>query len=98
MQKKLSREKNVLLTRVARFFLVQHTKIYQITIKNTKWPQNIPNGIKIDQQAIKQTNIFKCKYLWKIPKLGFLVQKSGKPVPLSDRYYKTAKKITHNVV
>jgi hypothetical protein len=27
-----------------------------------------------------------------------LVQKSGKPVPLSDRYYKTAKKITHNVV
>jgi hypothetical protein len=48
-----------LITRVARFFLVQHTKtrkIYQITIKCTKWPQNIldggknrPTGHKINQ-------------------------------------------------
>jgi hypothetical protein len=33
--------------RVARFFLVQHTKmgnIYQITISYTNWPQNIPDG------------------------------------------------------
>jgi hypothetical protein len=38
--------------RVARFFLVQHTKtgkIYQKTIQYTKQPQNIPNGRKIDQ-------------------------------------------------
>jgi hypothetical protein len=42
--------------RVARFFLAQHTKtgkIYQMTIKYTKWPQKIPNGCKIDQTAIK---------------------------------------------
>jgi hypothetical protein len=53
-------------TRVARFFLKQHTKtgkIYQITIayvyqmatKYTKWPQNIPNGHKIYQMATKYT-------------------------------------------
>jgi hypothetical protein len=35
---------------------VQHIKtgkIYQITIKYNKWPQNLPNGCKIDQKAIK---------------------------------------------
>jgi hypothetical protein len=26
-------------------------KIYQITLKYTKWPQNIPNGLKIDKMA-----------------------------------------------
>jgi hypothetical protein len=39
-------------SRVARFFLVERTKkgkIYQITIKYTKWPQNIPNVHNIDQ-------------------------------------------------
>jgi hypothetical protein len=38
--------------RVARFFLVQHIrtgKNIQMTIKYAKWPQNIPNGRKIDQ-------------------------------------------------
>jgi hypothetical protein len=38
--------------RVARFFLVQHTKtgkICQITIKYTKRPLHIPNGHKIYQ-------------------------------------------------
>jgi hypothetical protein len=41
---------------VARFFLVQNTKagkIYQITTKYTEWPQNILNGRKIDQVAVK---------------------------------------------
>jgi hypothetical protein len=36
--------------RVARFFLVQHTKtvkIYQITTIYTKWPQTIPIGHKL---------------------------------------------------
>jgi hypothetical protein len=35
--------------RVARFFLVEHTKtgkIYQITIKCTKWPQSIHMVVK----------------------------------------------------
>jgi hypothetical protein len=71
-------------TRVARFTLVQHTKtgkIYQMTIKRsnvhkiyqiyTKWPQNIPNGGKIDQTNIKCTNIFHRKNLQSLPKLGF---------------------------
>jgi hypothetical protein len=42
-------------TRVARFFVVHCTKtgkIYQITMKYTKWTQNIPNGCKIDQMAM----------------------------------------------
>jgi hypothetical protein len=46
--------------RVARFFLVQHTKkgkIYRMTIKYTRWPQHIPNGHKIYQMTIKYTNI-----------------------------------------
>jgi hypothetical protein len=44
------------VTRVARYLLVKHTKIgkiYKITIKNTKWPQNIPNGHKIYQMTLK---------------------------------------------
>jgi uncharacterized protein YwbE len=44
--------------RVARIVLLQHTKtgkIYQITIEKyaTKWPQDIPNGRKIDQNDHK---------------------------------------------
>jgi hypothetical protein len=34
---------------VARFFLVQQTKMGKIT----KWPQNMPNGCKINQMSIK---------------------------------------------
>jgi hypothetical protein len=58
--------------RVARFFLVQHTKMG----KNTKWPQDIPNGHlikqngrKIFQRDIEYTNIFHSRAL----KIGFLV-------------------------
>jgi hypothetical protein len=45
----------ILTTRVARLFLVQHTKtgkIYQIIIIYPEEPQNIPNGCKIDQMVI----------------------------------------------
>jgi hypothetical protein len=41
--------------RAARFFLLQHTKagrMYQMAIKSTKRPQNVPSGRKIDQLAI----------------------------------------------
>jgi hypothetical protein len=34
--------------------------------------ENIPNGSKIDQMAITYTNIFHCKALQNLPKLGFL--------------------------
>jgi hypothetical protein len=41
---------------VARFSLEQHTKtgkIYQKDSKYTKWPQDIPNGHRIYQMAVK---------------------------------------------
>jgi hypothetical protein len=48
-------------------------KIYQVTIRYTKWPQNMPNGLKMDQMAkIKYTNILHCNDLQNLPKLGFL--------------------------
>jgi hypothetical protein len=59
---------------VARFFVSQYTKtwkIYQITSKYTKVPQNMPNGSKIDQMAMKYTSIFHCQTLQNLPKLGF---------------------------
>jgi hypothetical protein len=49
--------KFLLFSRVARFFLVQHTKMEKynkITIKYTQWPQNIPNGHKIYQHLLLQ--------------------------------------------
>jgi hypothetical protein len=58
--------------RVARFLLVQHTKtgkIWQITIKYTKLPQNMPNRCKIDKMLMKCTNIFLCKAPQNLPKL-----------------------------
>jgi hypothetical protein len=56
-----SRE-NVPCTRVARFFLVQHTK----TGEN-------PTYYKIYQMAVKYTDIFHCKILQQLSKFGFLV-------------------------
>jgi hypothetical protein len=44
-----------------------------MTIKYSKLSQIIPNGGKIDQMAIKYTNIFHCKTLQNLPKLRFLV-------------------------
>jgi hypothetical protein len=56
-------------TRVARFFLVQNTKkIYQMAA-------TMATGRKVDQMAIKYTNVFHCKTLKKFPKLWFLVLK-----------------------
>jgi hypothetical protein len=46
-----------------------------MTTKYTKWPYSISNGRKIDQMVIKYTNIFNCKTLQNLPKLGFLVWK-----------------------
>jgi hypothetical protein len=46
-------------SRVARFFLPQYSKtgkIYQMTIRYTKWPHNIQYGRKIDQMATKCTS------------------------------------------
>jgi hypothetical protein len=48
-------------------------KIYQITTKYTKWPQNISNGRKIDQTVIKYTKIFHNKTLQNLPRMGFFV-------------------------
>jgi hypothetical protein len=47
--------------------------MYQIIARYTEWPQNIPDGRKIDQMAIKYTNNFHCKALQNLPKLGFVV-------------------------
>jgi hypothetical protein len=43
------------------------------SIKYHKWPENIPNGCKIDQMVVKYTIIFHRKPLQNLPKLGFLV-------------------------
>jgi hypothetical protein len=47
-------------------YIPNENQIYQTATK-------IPNGRKIDQTAIKYTNIFNCKILQNLPKLGFLV-------------------------
>jgi hypothetical protein len=72
-------------TRFARFFLVQHTKtgnIYQITIKYTKWPPNIPTGRKIDQMAIntKTYSIARRSRIYLNWDLCFENMPSGSPV------------------
>jgi hypothetical protein len=72
-------------TRVARFFLVQHTKTGENVpndhtyVKYTTWPQNIPHGHKIYQMVVKREqigikciDIFHCKILQNLPKFGFL--------------------------
>jgi hypothetical protein len=50
--------------------------MFQMTLRYTKLLQNIPNDRKIDQLGIKYTNIFNCKTLQNLPKLGFLVSKN----------------------
>jgi hypothetical protein len=47
--------------RVARLFFVQQTKIYQITIKFTKWQQNIPINLKVYKISMKCTKRFHFK-------------------------------------
>jgi hypothetical protein len=69
-------DEEMLDARVARFFLLQHTKtgknrqnnqkMCQMTIKYTKWLQNKPHGHKL-------YNIFHCRTLHNFPEFGFLV-------------------------
>jgi hypothetical protein len=59
--------------RVARFCLVQLTKIYQMTPKDPKWLQNVLNELKIFQMATKYTDIFSYICLPNLTKLVFLV-------------------------
>jgi ribosomal protein S8 len=58
-------------------------KIYQTGTKYTKQAQNIPNRHKIYQIGIKYTNIFRCKTLQNIPKLGFFGQNICHPATLA---------------
>jgi hypothetical protein len=50
-------------------------KMYQMTEKYSKWPNNIPNDHTIFQMTIQYTSIFHSKALQNLPKLGFLVWK-----------------------
>jgi hypothetical protein len=50
---------------------------------HTEWPQNITNGCKTDQTALKFTNIFRCKTLQNLPKLGFFCLKICHPATLN---------------
>jgi hypothetical protein len=52
---------------------------YQMVTKYTKWPQNIPNDRKIDQMAIKYTNIARPSKIY--PNWDFWLQNmpSGNP-------------------
>jgi hypothetical protein len=42
--------------------ITNNHKIYQMSIKCTKWPQNIPNGRQIDQTAIKYIHQMAVQY------------------------------------
>jgi hypothetical protein len=57
------------------FLDTTYQNLYQLTIKYTKWPQNIPNGRKIVQISAIYTNIVQWKILKNLTKLGFLVWK-----------------------
>jgi hypothetical protein len=73
----VSRKRHV-PTRVARFFSVQHSKTVKytkMTTKYTQWYKHIWNGSSIDRMAVKFTNIFHCKTIQNLSKLGFLVWK-----------------------
>jgi hypothetical protein len=63
------------MCRVARFFLVQHTKTGKNMPINHKIYQVATKCRKIDQLAVKYTDIFHCKSLKNSTKLGFLVWK-----------------------
>jgi hypothetical protein len=58
-----------------------------MTTKYTKWSQNIPNGSKMDQLAIKFTNICHCKTLKIYPNWDFWFENipSGNPVGAAKR-------------
>jgi hypothetical protein len=67
------------------FFLIQHTKtgkIYQITVKYIKWPQNRPNGHKIYQmdQYITTSSITRPSQIYQNRESWFENMPSGNPV------------------
>jgi hypothetical protein len=64
---------NAGLPDLSRYDIPKREKIFQLTIKYSQWPQNIPDGSEIEQVAIKGTNIIHCKTLQNLPKLEFLV-------------------------
>jgi hypothetical protein len=45
----------------------------------------MPNGRKVDQMAIKYTNIYHCKTLQNLPKLGFWFEKKPSGNPADER-------------
>jgi hypothetical protein len=51
----------------------------------TKWPQHLPNIRNLNQMALKYTNIFHCKALQNLPKLGFLFENMPSGNPGGDR-------------
>jgi hypothetical protein len=62
---------NIADGRVARFFMVKHTKMLIIYTKlSSTLPdgQKYSNSRKIDQMAIKYTKIYHCKALQNLPK------------------------------
>jgi hypothetical protein len=67
----LSNGHKIHLSNGHKIHLLNGHKIYQMITKYIKWLQNIPNGRNIDQLAIKYTNIFHCKTLQNLPKMGF---------------------------
>jgi hypothetical protein len=68
--------------RVARIFLVQHTKIvkiYQMSTKNTKWHYNSTNNLKITK-CPKNTKIFHFMAFQNMTTIGiFGLKISGNP-------------------
>jgi hypothetical protein len=66
----------------SRYDIPKREKIFQLTIKYSQWPQNIPNGSEIEQVDIKGTNIIHCKTLEFYPNWIFLFENmpSGNPV------------------
>jgi hypothetical protein len=54
-------------------YISKRVKIYQVTIKCSKWPQNIPERHKIDEMDLKYTNVFHYKPLQNGSISGFLV-------------------------
>jgi hypothetical protein len=70
--------------RVARFFLVQFTKMaimQQMAPTYTKWPQHIQIGHKMKQMVVKDIKIIRSKAFQIVPKLGvwFGNKPSGNP-------------------
>jgi hypothetical protein len=81
-------EQTPLVTRVARFFLLQtfqFGKNIEMTINYTKRPFIIPNGRKIFQIVMKYTNIYHSKALQNLPKFGIWLENKPFGNPACDQ-------------